>query len=147
MLLETESREVDTRTEDLGLSQNTDTTNSVNLHLHIWITVGVAEVCQMRSPSSVLCVSFDNDSVFIEGVGERERGLGFLPGVQVIGLLSTEPVREWAPDVCSYVLVVAELLGTLEPTWYNDVLVVSHQILKDSERCCFDIDISPVYPT
>lgn len=100
MLLETESREMDTRAEDLRLCQNTDTTDTVNLHLHIWIAVRVAEVSQMRSPGSVLCIAFDNDSIFVKSISKRESGLRFLPGVQVVRLFSTEPVREWAPDVC-----------------------------------------------
>ncbi len=71
VFLEAEGREMDTRTEDLGLGQNTDTTNAIDLHLHIWITVGVAEVGQMRPPGSVLCISFDNDGIFVERVGKR----------------------------------------------------------------------------
>jgi len=107
VLLETEGREVNTRTEDLCLCQNTDTADTVDLHLHVWVTVRVAEVGQMRSPGSVFSVAFDNDSVFVEGISKRERGLGFLPGVQVVRLLSAEPVRKWAPNVCenvSYIL-------------------------------------------
>ena len=99
MLLEAESREVDTRAEDLRLCQDTDTTDTIDLHLHIRITVGVAEVGQMRSPGSIFCVALYDDSVFIERVSERERGLGFLPGVQIVGLFSTKPVGKRAPDV------------------------------------------------
>lgn len=99
MLLEAESREVDTRAEDLRLCQDTDTTDTIDLHLHIRITVGVAEVGQMRSPGSIFCVALYDDSVFIERVSEREGGLGFLPGVQIVGLFSTKPVGKRAPDV------------------------------------------------
>lgn len=100
VLLETESREMNTGTKDLCLGQDTNTTDTVDLHLHIWVAVGVTEVSQMRSPGSVLCVSFHNDSVFIECIGECESGLRFLPRVQIVGLLSTKPVRKRAPDVC-----------------------------------------------
>lgn len=119
MLLKTERREVDTGAKDLRLSQNTDTSYTVNLHLHIWVAVGIAEVSQMRSPSSVFCVSLDNDCIFVKGVGECERGLGFLPGVQIVGLLSAQPVRKWAPDVyefCKYLIIFKaylDLLGTM----------------------------------
>lgn len=99
MLLETESREVDTRAEDLRLCQDTDSTNTINLHLHIWVTVGVAEVGQMRAPSGVLCVTFYNDCILVESVGEGEGSLRFLPGVQVVWLFAAKPVRKWSPDI------------------------------------------------
>lgn len=100
----------------------------------------------MWSPGSVLCVSFDDDGIFIECIGEREGGLRFLPGVQIVGLLSTKPIRERAPDVCSDMLAIVDCLCTFQPTWYNDILVVSHKVLKNSEWRGFDIDISPIHP-
>ena len=81
VLLETEGREVNTRTEDFRFGQDTDTTNSINLHLHVWVTVGIAEISQMRSPGSVLCISVDDNSIFIERVSERESGLRLLPRI------------------------------------------------------------------
>jgi hypothetical protein len=81
VLLKTERREVDTGTEDLGFRKNANTTNTVNLHFHVWVTVGVAKVGQMRAPSSVLCVSLYNDCILVESVGESKSSLGFLPGV------------------------------------------------------------------
>jgi hypothetical protein len=93
VLLEAESGEVNTGAEDLCLSKNTDTTHTIYLHFHIWVAIRIAKVGQMRSPSSVLCVPFHNNSVFVEGVGKREGSLRFLPGVQIVGLLSTKPVR------------------------------------------------------
>jgi hypothetical protein len=99
MLLETESREVNTRAEDLRLCQDTDTTNTIDLHLHIRVTVGVAEVGQMGSPGCIFRIALNNNSVFIERVSEREGGLRFLPGVQIVGLFSTKPVGKRAPDV------------------------------------------------
>lgn len=93
MLLETESREVNTGTENLCLSKDTDTTDTVNFHLHVWVAIGITEVSQMWSPRSILCVSFDNNSIFVKCVSEGEGGFRLLPGVQVVGLLSTEPVR------------------------------------------------------
>lgn len=68
MLLETESREVYSLTENLGLGKNTDTTNTVDLHLHVGVTVRVTEIGQMRTPGSVFCVTFDNDSILIQSV-------------------------------------------------------------------------------
>ena len=68
VLLETESGEVNTRAEHPGFGQDTDTADTVNLHLHVWVAIGVAEVGQMRSPCSILCVSFDNDSILIESI-------------------------------------------------------------------------------
>lgn len=65
MLLEAKGREMDTGSENLGLGQNTDTSNSINLHFHIWITVGVSKVGQMRTPSSILSIALDNNGVFV----------------------------------------------------------------------------------
>jgi hypothetical protein len=69
VLLETEGREMNTRAEDLCLGQDTDTTNTVNLHLHVRVAIGVAQVGQMRTPSSIFCITLNNDSVFVECVG------------------------------------------------------------------------------
>lgn len=145
VLLETKGREVDARTEDLCLCKNANTTDTVNLHLHVWVTVRVAEIGQMRSPGGIFCIAFDNDGIFVKGVSKRERGLGFLPGVQIVRLLATKPVRKWAPNVCE---AVSDTYASnaRQPTWYNHILVVSHEILKNGEWGCLDIDISPVDP-
>jgi hypothetical protein len=90
MLFETESGEVGTLAEHLCLRKNTDTTDTINLHLHVWVAV---------RPCSVLGISFNNNSVLVEGVGKRKGRLGFLPGVQVVWLFSTQPVGKRTPDV------------------------------------------------
>ena len=41
MLLKTKGREVDTRSEDSRLGQNTDAPHSIDLHFHIRVAVGV----------------------------------------------------------------------------------------------------------
>ena len=92
MLLKAESREVDAGAEDLGLGQDTDTTHAVDLHLHIGIAVRVAQVSKMRPPRRILGVSLDDDRVFIESVGKSQGGLGLLPRVEIVRLLSSEPV-------------------------------------------------------
>jgi hypothetical protein len=89
MLLETESGEMGTLAEDLCFCKNTDTADTINLHFHVWVAVRIAQVGQMRSPCSVLGISFNNDSVLVEGVGKRKGRLGLLPGVQVVWLFST----------------------------------------------------------
>lgn len=60
---------MDTATEYLGLGQDTDTADTVNLHLHIGVTVGITQIGKMRSPGGVFGVSFDNDGIFVQGVG------------------------------------------------------------------------------
>jgi hypothetical protein len=74
MLLETEGWEVDSGAEHLGFSKNTDTPDSINLHLHIWVAIWISKVSQVRSPRGILCISLNNDSVLIKGVGEGEGG-------------------------------------------------------------------------
>lgn len=99
VLLETESWEVNARSEHLGFSKDTDTTNTVNLHLHIWVTIWIAKVGQMWAPCSILCISLDNDSVLVESVCKSEGGFRFLPRVQIVGLFASKPVGKWSPDV------------------------------------------------
>jgi hypothetical protein len=99
MLLKTECGEVHSRAEDLRLGQDTDTTDTVDLHLHIWVTVWVAQVGQMRAPGGILCITFHNDRVLVKSIGERKGGFGLLPGIQIVGLLSSKPVGKWSPDV------------------------------------------------
>lgn len=79
VLLETEGREMDAGTEDLCLGQDTDTTNTVDLHLHVRVTIGIAQVSQMRTPSGVFCITLYDDSVFVECVGQSQSSLGLLP--------------------------------------------------------------------
>jgi hypothetical protein len=88
------------RAEHLGFRQNTDTPNTINLHFHIWVAIGVAEVCQMWAPGGILCITFDNDSILIKGVCKREGSFRFLPRVQIVRLLSSKPVGKWSPDIC-----------------------------------------------
>lgn len=66
VLLKGKGREMHSRPEDLCLGQDTDTADSVDLHLHVRVAKGVSQVGQMGSPGSVLGVSLDNDGVFIE---------------------------------------------------------------------------------
>ena len=89
VLLETESSEVHATSEDLGLCQNAHTSNTVNLHLHIRVTVRVAEVGEMRAPSGVLCVTLDNNSILIESIRESKCSLRLLPAVQIVRLFAS----------------------------------------------------------
>jgi hypothetical protein len=99
VLLETERWEMYARAEDLSFSQNTDTTNAIDFHLHIWVAIWVPQVGQMWSPGGVLCVTFYDDSVFVEGICKCESGFRFLPRVQIVWLLSAKPIGKWSPDI------------------------------------------------
>ena len=92
VFLETEGREVDTVAEDESLGQNTDTTDTVNLHLHVRVAVRVAQVCKMRTPRGVLGVTLDDDGIFVQGIGQGQGGLRLLPRVQIVRLLTAKPV-------------------------------------------------------
>lgn len=88
------------RAEDFGLRQDAHAADAINLHLHVRIAVGVAQVGEMGAPGRVFGVALDDDGVFVESVGEREGGLGFLPAVQIVGLFTAKPFGEGAPDIC-----------------------------------------------
>ena len=75
MLLKAERREVDTVTEDSGLGKNADTTNTVDFHLHIRVTIGVAKVGQVRSPGCVFCITFHDHGILVESIGKRKGSL------------------------------------------------------------------------
>lgn len=79
MLLEAKGWEMNASTEYPGLCQNTDTTNAIQFHFHVRVTVGVAEVGEMRPPCRVLGVPLHDDCVFIECIGQCQCSLGFLP--------------------------------------------------------------------
>jgi hypothetical protein len=66
MLLKTKCWEMDTRAEDSCLGKDTDTANTVQLHLHVRIAVGVAEIGQMRPPRRVLRIAFHNHRIFVQ---------------------------------------------------------------------------------
>lgn len=93
MLLKTESREMDPVTEHPGLGQDTHAADTIKLHFHIGIAVGVSKIRQMRPVCGVLGVALDNDSVLVERLGELQGRVGLLPRVEIVWLLSTEPVR------------------------------------------------------
>lgn len=99
MLLEAKRGEVDALTEDFCFGEDTDATNTINFHFHVWIAVRIAEVSQVRSPSRVFCVAFDDNGILIERIRESEGRLRLLPGVQIIGLFSTKPVGKWSPNI------------------------------------------------
>lgn len=99
MLFEAERREVDTRPEDLGLGQDADTTHSVDIHLHVGITVGIAQIRKMRSPSGIFGITLHYDGILVERVCQCKGSFGFLPRIQVVRLLSTKPIRKWPPNI------------------------------------------------
>lgn len=99
MLLEAERWEMHTSSKHESLGQNADTTNTVDLHLHVRVTVGVAEVSQMRSPGGILCIALDNDGVFVQRVSQSQGRFRFLPRVQVVGLFSAQPIGKWPPNI------------------------------------------------
>lgn len=72
MLLKTKGREMDSVSEDASLGQNTDASDTIDLHLHIWVTVRVTEVGQVRPPRCIFSVSFDNHGVLIKSVSQSE---------------------------------------------------------------------------
>ena len=110
MLFETEGREVNTGAEDLGLGQNTDTANTVNLHFHVWVAIGIAQVGQVGPPGGVLCITFDNNGIFVKSIGEGKSRLGLLPRVQIVGLFTTKPIGEWSPNVCFWSVKVFRIM-------------------------------------
>lgn len=69
VLLETKCWEMYAGPEDLSFSQYAYASNAINLHLHVGIAIRVPEVCQMGPPRCVLGVSFDDNGVFVQGVG------------------------------------------------------------------------------
>lgn len=79
VFLEAEGREVDAGSEYTGLGQNADTSYSINLHLHIWISVGVSQVSQVGPPCRILGVSFNNDGVLVQGIRQGQSSLRLLP--------------------------------------------------------------------
>lgn len=91
------------RSEDLGLGQNTDTTHSVNLHFHIGVAVGIAQVGKVRSPRGVLGITLDDNGVLVERVCQGQGRLRFLPRVEIVRLLATQPVGEGAPHIWKHI--------------------------------------------
>lgn len=53
----------------------------------------------MRSPCGVLGIALNNDRIFVKRIGERKSGFGFLPRIEIVGLLTAEPVGERSPDI------------------------------------------------
>lgn len=66
---------MDTVSENASFGQDTDASDTVDLHFHIWITVRVPEVSQMRPPGGVLGVPLDDDGVFVQGICQGQGSL------------------------------------------------------------------------
>jgi hypothetical protein len=109
MLLKAEGWKMYATTKDVRLGQNADSSYAINLHLHIWVAIWITKVGKMWSPGGVLSIPFHDHRVLVKSFSKRERRLGFLPAVQVVWLLSTEPVWERSPDVCPAVSMVSNL--------------------------------------
>lgn len=75
VLLKTESRKVDAVAEDFSFGQNTDTTNTVDLHFHVGVAVRVAKISQMWAPCRILCVTLHNNRILVESVRKGQGGL------------------------------------------------------------------------
>lgn len=99
MLFEAESWEMNTSAEHTGLGQNANTTNAIQLHLHVRVAEGITEVGEMRSPCRILRITLNNNSILVECICQRESCLRLLPGVQIVRLLSTQPIRQRAPHI------------------------------------------------
>ena len=99
MFLEAKRREVHTSAEDLRFCQDTNSADTIKVHLHIWVAKRVTQICKMRAPCSILGIPFHNYSVLVKGVGKSESCLGLLPGIEIIGLLTAEPVWKGSPNV------------------------------------------------
>lgn len=80
-------------TEHSCFGQDGNSANTIKFHLDVRITIGVPKIGKVRTPSGVLSVSFHNDSIFVQCVGKSNGSFGFLPGVEIVWLLPTEPVR------------------------------------------------------
>lgn len=100
VFLKAEGREVNTISEDASFGEDADTPDSIDLHLHIRITVGIPQVGQMWPPCRILGVALDNHSILIQGISQGQGRLRFLPRVEIVRLLSAEPFREWSPHIC-----------------------------------------------
>jgi hypothetical protein len=144
MLLKAKRRKVYTGAKDLGLGQNTDPANAVQLHLHVWVSKRIPQIRQVRPPRRVLGITFHDHSVFLECVGKRKSCLGFLPRIQIVRLFPTKPVRQRPPNVLS---CERRTQMAIKLTRNDDILVVPHQVLQYGRGRCFDIDVSPVHPT
>lgn len=99
MFLKREGREVYSSPENPSFSKDTDSPDTINFHLHIRVTIGVPKVSKMRSPGSVFCISFNDNGIFIQGVGKSQGGFRFLPRVEIVRLFTAEPVGERPPYI------------------------------------------------
>lgn len=61
--------------------KDADTPDAIQLHFHIAVAIGIAEVSQVRPPRRILGISFHNDCIFIQGLGQSQRRLRFLPRI------------------------------------------------------------------
>ena len=66
MPLEAKRREMHTGAENAGFRKDAHAADSVYLHLHVRVAVGVAEVRKMWAPGGILCVAFDDNRVLVE---------------------------------------------------------------------------------
>jgi hypothetical protein len=104
-----ECGEMGTSSEHACFCKDTDTSDSINLHLDIRITIWVTEISQMRSPGGVFGISLDDDGIFIECLSKRKGGLGLLPGIEIVGLFASKPVRKRSPDIFVGIMLLAPL--------------------------------------
>lgn len=74
MLLKAKCREVYAGAENPCLREDTNTTNTIKLHLHIRITVRVTKVSKVRAPRCILGISLHDNCIFVERVGKSESG-------------------------------------------------------------------------
>lgn len=105
MFFEAERWEMDACSKHASLREDTDTSNAIDFHFHIRITVWISKVGEMRSPGGVFCISLHNDGILVQSISKGQGGFRLLPRVQVVWLRPTQPVRKWAPHIYSCVSI------------------------------------------
>lgn len=68
---------------NVGLDENVDTTNAVQLNLFILVFSPVTHANHVLSASVILLVALGQDSIGVEGLAESSSLVGFDPGVVV----------------------------------------------------------------
>jgi hypothetical protein len=93
VFFEAEGWEMHARPEDLRLGKDANAAHSINIHFHVRIAIWVSQICKMWAPCSIFGVPLHNDGIFIKCICEAEGCFGFLPGVEIIRLFTSQPIR------------------------------------------------------
>lgn len=135
-----------TRSMNISLNQNVDTTYSIKLNLLVFVFSPITHLSHVCTTSLVFFVTFRKNNIFIETGGQFSSLIRLDPRIVIKSTFDISSVLvTMEPDVCNMSAMNASL-STTTLTGNNNIPIMIHEILNNLLRTIHNIHISPINP-